>query len=251
MKPRALVIAVASLVLLVPAAPARKPFVYRVKLSFDQTRSWTYHYQQSSPDCVRTDNGNGLDHVRVTSKADFGLGPVPATGFGALAKDQRTGTRTHNVSGAECAPSAVFPSTWSTITETDGSVTATEDHSGCGDKVATKVSFMTVALKGSAMKLKWNSAVPPEFNPCPEFEGSNDSSPGNELPISAFRNVAAKVNRAALRHGAKRVVAKGTAEHSGVETGANITQGCPEGVSYEATATVKTSLELVFTRKKR
>jgi len=248
---RALVVSLGACLVLAPAAAARKPFVYGVKLTFEQTRSWTYHYVQSSPDCVRTENGNGFDDATVTSKASIGIGPLPVTGFGALVKDHRVGTRTHNVSGAECAPSAVFPSTWSTVTETDGSVTATEDNSGCGDKVATKVSFMTVALKGSALKLKWSSAVAPDFDPCPDFEGSNDPSPGNELPIIALRDIAAKVNRAALKHGAHRVVAKGTAEHSATENCANLMQGCADGVSYEATATVKTTLGLVLTRKKR
>ena len=213
---RALVVSLGACLVLAPAAAARKPFVYGVKLTFEQTRSWTYHYVQSSPDCVRTENGNGFDDATVTSKASIGIGPLPVTGFGALVKDHRVGTRTHNVSGAECAPSAVFPSTWSTVTETDGSVTATEDNSGCGDKVATKVSFMTVALKGSALKLKWSSAVAPDFDPCPDFEGSNDPSPGNELPdhrVCATSPPTA-LNRAALKHGAhSRGGEGGRAEH--------------------------------------
>ena len=171
---RALVVSLGACLVLAPAAAARKPFVYGVKSTFEQTRSWTYHYVQSSPDCVRTENGNGFDDATVTSKASIGIGPLPVTGFGALVKDHRVGTRTHNVSGAECAPSAVFPSTWSTVTETDGSVTATEDNSGCGDKVlATKVSFMTpLALKGSALKLKCEQRGRcPDFDPLPRLRG--------------------------------------------------------------------------------
>jgi hypothetical protein len=158
--------------------------------------------------------------------------------------------RTHNVSGAECAPTAVFPSTWSIITETDGSVTASEPNTGCGDKVSKKVSFWSVALKSSRLKLNWDSAVGPEFDPCPNFEGSNESSPGNELPGSAFRNVAANVDVHALRRGAKRVVAKGTSVASAVENCANLVQGCADGVSYEATAKVTTTVSYVLTRKK-
>jgi hypothetical protein len=247
---RALLTGIVLCLALAPAAAARKPVAYHVKLTFTQTRPWTYHYVQSSPDCVRTDSGNGIDVVKVTSKSDIGAGPRAATGFGALAHDHRTGTMTHNVSGAECAPSAVFPSTWSTVTETDGSVTATEDHSGCGDKIATKVSFMTVTLKGSALKLKWDSAVAPEFDPCPDFEGSNDPSPGHELPGIAFRNLSVKVNRAAFRRGSRRIVATHTSKRSAVENCSNLTQGCAEGVSYEATATVTTTLKLVLTRKR-
>jgi hypothetical protein len=247
---RALIAGLAALVVLAPAAQAKKPLVYRVKVTFTQTRPWTYHYVQSSPDCVRTDNGDGLDVVKVVSKAVFTVGPGAASGFGALAEHRRTGSRTHNVSGGECAPTAVFPSTWSIITETDGSVTATESNSGCGDKVATKPSFMTAALKGTKLKLNWDSPVPPEFAPCPYFEGSNDPSPGNELPSAVYRDIAAKVDRGALRRGKRRVTAKGATEQSAVENCANLTQHCADGVSYEATASVKTTVSYVLTRMK-
>jgi hypothetical protein len=247
---RALIAGLAALLMLAPAAAAKKPFAYRVKMTFTQTRPWTYHHVQSAPDCVRTDNANGINVVKLGGTAMIGIGPIPATGFGGLAKDHRVGVSTHNVSGSECAPSAVFPSTWRIITETDGSVTASEPTTGCGDKVSKKVSFWTVALKGGKLKLKWDSAVGPEFDPCPDFEGSNDPSPGNELPGSAFRNIAVKVNAAALRHGAKRVVAKGTVVSSAVENCANLVQGCADGVSYEATATVTTTATYVLTRVK-
>jgi hypothetical protein len=247
---RVLIAGLAALLMVAPVAAAKKPFAYRVKMTFTQTRPWTYYHQQRSPDCVRTENGNGIDVVNLGGTANIGIGPIPATGYGDRAREHRAGAETHNVSGSECAPSAVFPSTWRTVTETDGSVTATEANDGCGDKVSTKFSFWTVTLKSGKLKLKWTSAVGPEFNPCPDFEGSNDPSPGNELPGSAFREIAVKVDVAALRHGKKRVVATGTSVASATENCANLMQGCAPDVSYEATATVTTTAKYVLTRIK-
>jgi hypothetical protein len=112
--------------LALPAAADAKPksHGYNVKVTFTQHRLWTYYHQQTSPDCTRTDDGNGSEDATFKTKALFALqGGHGVAGFGVMGIDNRVGTRTHTVAGATCAASAVFPSTWSKIAEADGTVT--------------------------------------------------------------------------------------------------------------------------------
>lgn len=247
----ALLVLLAALLALAPDASAKKLPSYKVKLTFTQSRPWTYHYVQTSTDCTRTDDGNGLDEVTTTGTARFGLtrrGGV--AGFGLVATHARTGARSHTVSGAECAPSAVFPSTWSIITQTAGTVTAAEPTAECGPQ-KTKVSFPKLELAGSHLVLEWPSDPTPDFGTCPYFDGANEASSGNQLPPSAYRDVVMKVSRKQLRAGKRRVTATGTATKSAIETCATLVQPCAEGVTYNATASVEARVKAVFTRTRR
>lgn len=233
-----------------PPAASAKSYSYRAKLSFSQTRPWTHHYQQTTPDCTRTDDGDGLDVARATGYARIGSSNRSVAGFGLVATHTRTGQETHTVSGAECAPSYTYPSTWSIVTQTAGTVTLAESNADCGPK-KTKVLYPTLQLVGSHLVLEWPSHSVPDFTLCPFFEGANEASSGNQLPVATYRDVVLKVNRRKLRAGKRRVVATGTSKKAATETCANLTQPCPEGVSYNATASVEAVARVVLTRTKR
>ncbi len=252
---RAIAIGAAAAICLALAAPAAakpKPS-YKVEMTFTESRTWTYHYEQTSPDCTRTDDGNGSEDVTFKGKALMTLerGGRGVAGFSVKGTDARVGARTHTVAGPECAASAVFPSTWSKIAEAAGTVTYAEPNTGCGPK-KTGVSFPTLELKRKNLAYEWDSnAAVPNFGECPNFEGSNEAQPGQELPSSQWPDITAKVDRQALLKGKRKVTATGTVEISRIETCANLVQGCPEGVSYSATGSMKADAKFVFTPKKR
>lgn len=245
----AMCIFVAGLLVFAPVASA-KSYSYRVKLSFSQERPWTHHYEQTSPECTRTDDGHGLDVVRTTSTARLTVARRGVAGFGLVATHTRTGEQSHTVSGAECAPSYTYPSTWRLVTQTAGTVTVAESNSGCGPK-KTKVAFPTLELAGSHLVLQWPSDPTPDFLDCPFFAGANEASSGNRLPGTAYRDVVIKVNRKQLRKGKRRITATGTSKKAATETCANLTQTCPEGVSYNATGSVEAVAKVVLTRTRR
>jgi hypothetical protein len=220
-------------------------------MTFTQHRTWTYYHQQTSPDCTRTDDGNGSEDATFESKAGLTLqSGRGVAGFGVKGIDSRVGTMSHTVSGAECAPAQTFPSTWSIVAEGPGTVTATEPNSGCGPKETT-VSFPTLELKGKQLSYQWDSnAAVPHFADCPNFEGSNDAQPGHELPGSQYVDISAEVDRRALMAAKHKVTAIGTVDVDETETCQNIVQPCPEGVTYNATGALKAEAKFVFTPKR-
>jgi hypothetical protein len=233
-----------ALLFVAPGASA-KVHQYRVKLSFTQTRPATYYHQQATPDCTRTEQGHGLD---VVSLSDSFLLPVQGpAGFAMVGKYTRTGVMTHTVTGSQCAPSAVFPSTWRIDTTSAGTVTASEPTTGCGPKTAT-INYGTLEFAGSHLIVSWDREQIPEFDPCPFIEHSNDASRGNTLPGADYRDVVMNVNRSELRAGKRHVTATGDSTKGATETCANITGRCPSGVTYNATASVHSSATVVFTR---
>jgi hypothetical protein len=245
---RVVLITTAALALLTGVAPASaRTHAYRVKLTFTQTRPWTYHYQQTSPDCTRTIDGHGLDVVTLSDTAVLSAAERGVANFGLRGKDVRTGERTHTVAGGECAASAVFPSTWSTTSEAGGTVTATEPNSGCGPK-SPRTNFPTLTLVGSRLLLRWDTDPTPEFKDCPFFDGANESSPGNQLPGQPYLDAVLTVSRSQLRAGKRRVKARGTARRAATETCANLTEPCAAGVTYDATASVEATVDAVLTR---
>jgi hypothetical protein len=234
----------AALLVLVPGASA-KVHNYRVKLTFTQTRPSTYYHQLATPECTRTEQGHGLD---VVSLQDTFLLPVhgPAP-FAMVGKYTRTGVMTHTVTGSECAPSAVFPSTWRIDSTTAGTVTASEATTGCGPKTAT-INYGTLEFAGSHLIVAWEREQIPEFDPCPFIEHSNDASRGNTLPGADYRDVVLKFHRSELRAGKRHVTATGESTKGATETCANLTQHCADGVTYNATASVHSSVTAAFTR---
>jgi len=73
--------------------------VFRVAITFTQTRPWTYYHQQvstSSPVCTRTEQRNGADTVHITGSTLFTYQPgVKSTaGFGITGAHGRTGVGT-------------------------------------------------------------------------------------------------------------------------------------------------------------
>ncbi len=243
-----LVIAIAFFVF-VPDALA-KPYVYRVSATFTQTRPWTHHYEQVSEGCVRTDDGNGQDNVKLSGTGKLGISERGVAVLDFSGKHTRTGIETHTVSGAECAPSAVFPSTWSLVTQSAGTVTMAESNVGCGPK-DPKTSFPTLKLIRSRLILHWGSDPTPDFKDCPYFEGANEASSGNSLPGPAYRDLELKVRRSQLKAGKRRVTATGGSKESAFENCSNLQQPCPEGVTYNATASVDPAVKVVLTRIRR
>jgi len=242
------VLLLAVLLAATPAAEAkRKTYQYRVALTFTQTRPWTYHQEQTSPECTRTDDGHGSDVVTVKDTARINATERGVAGFGMEGTHTRTGARTHTVSGAECAPSAVFPSTWKTTTQTGGTVTAEEPNSSCGP-LRPKANFPTLTLVGPRLVLDWPSDPTPDFKDCPYFAGANEASSGNQLPGSAYRDVILKLPRGQLRAGKRRVTATGSSRKAATETCATLVEPCAQGVTYAATGSVEAVATAVLTR---
>jgi hypothetical protein len=230
---------------------------FTLQMTFVQRRPWTRHYQQVSdtdPICIRTEDGNGNDEVKMSGK---GVAFVPRTGApsatlnGATGMETRSGTETWNLSGASCTPSSVFPSTWSIVTQIDGSVTGRAPTTGCGSRPIVK--FPTLSLSGSTLRVRWTSSGKvPEFTSCPFFDGASEASDGNMLPKGDVFDVSAKVDLRALRNVAKRrITASGVMRLGATETCANLQQPCPTGVTYSATGSVEGTVTFVFVRKRK
>lgn len=231
---------------LAAAKPAPKPRSYTVEMEFTQTRNWTHYYQQVGDQCSVTDEGNGSDTATLKAKALFNLTSARRgfAGFGAKGTHSRVGTGTFtagtpNFPGADCG----------------GPQTTTLDPvSGCGP-VQTKAVFGTVDLVGKKVLVQWDSSASvPDFPDCPYFDGSNESTPANALPGAGYRDVIATgIDPKDLLKATKRkpAVANGQSEIARAETCANLVQGCAEGVTYNATATVKSIVKFQFTPKKR
>lgn len=235
---------VGALLFLVPGASA-KAHNYRVKLTFTQTRPATYYHQMATSECTRTEQGHGLDVVTLSDT--FQLPVYGPAGFAMVGKYTRTGVMTHTVTGSQCAPSAVFPSTWRIDSTTAGTVTASESTTGCGPKTAT-INYGTLEFAGSHLIVAWDREQIPEFDPCPFIAHSNDASSANTLPGADYRDVVMKIQRSELRAGKRHITTTGESTKGATETCANLVQHCPVGVTYNATASVHASATAVFTR---
>jgi hypothetical protein len=229
-----------------------RPQVFRVSVVFTQKAPWTYYYQQVGRDCTTTTQGHGSDdvHIHGTVLVNYQPGFKSTSGFGIFGTHARVGMRTMTVTGAECAPSYVFPSTWSIISQTGGTVTAAEPNTGCGPK-KVRPSFPTLEIVGDRLRLRWTQTSLPEFKPCPFFEGSNDAAEGKGLPGPFYLEIKAPVSLRALGNASmKRINVSGSAKAAATETCQNIQQHCPEGVTYTATGSVESKATFVFVRVK-
>lgn len=242
------------------ACPPRSCASFRVKMTFTQRRPWTHYYQQVSttdPVCTRTTQGNGLDvakfHATVVTYLPVRNGRVrprvtEPIGVTILGTHTRTGVQTNTVAGAQCAPTAVFPSTWRIISEVGGSVTATEPVTGCGTKPARSY-WPSLTLVGTKLRLKWGSyASPPGFKNCPFFEGSNDVKEGAGLPSVSYLDLNAPASLAALGGRQRRITFVAKRALSATETCDTLASACPEGITYNATATIDATATYVFVR---
>lgn len=229
---------------------------FKLQMIFTQHRPWTRHYQQVSdtdPICIRTEEGNGSDEIRMRGTGRLILpraGRPSVTLSGATGVEIRSGVETSNVAGASCAPSAVFPSTWSIVTQIDGSVSASAPTTGCGRQPI--VQFPNLEFSGNRIRLHWTSnGKVPEFKSCPFFDGANEASEGNQLPKGDLFDVTAKVGLNALRNASRRrVTASGVARLGATETCANLQEPCGQGISYTATGSVESTVQFVFVRQR-
>lgn len=247
--------ALCTMLVLAPgASAAKKPYAYNVKLNFNQSRPWDYHHTLDTepgitPSCSRTDEGSGLDSVKVKGTALLNITPGGVAGFFMKGRHTRTGQMTHTVTGAECAPAAVFPSTWSQDTTVAGTVTATEPADHCGAK-HPNANFPTLELAGSHLVLEWDSNPTPDFKDCPYFDGVSEASPGHRLPGDAYRDVVIRLPRKQLHAGKHKIEASGTSSKSANENCANLVQHCDADTTYDATASVDAEAKVVMTRVK-
>lgn len=234
--------------------------VFRVKITFTQRRPWTYYYQQvSGPDpiCTRTDQGNGLDVAKLHATGIVTLplrkgrvrpGRHPVANVTMQGTHTRTGVKTHTVAGGECAPTAVFPSTWRIISEVGGTVTAAESVAGCGTK-PVRAAWPSLTLVGTKLRLDWSSyASPPDFKDCPLAEGASDVPDDAGLPSVSYLNLNAPVSLAALGRRPRRITFVAKDSTAATETCGTLISGCPEGVTYNATATIDATATYVFVR---
>lgn len=219
----------------VAVCPPRTCTRFEVAMVFRQKRPWTYHYQQistSEPICTSTIQGNGLDDATLAGTGVVYLrvrnGRVrPGKYLINLAmrgRHKRSGVKTHTISGAECAPPA-----------------PAEPATGCGIKNARAV-FPILTLTGSKLRLEWRSyASPPDFKDCPVFLGSSDVKEGSELPGTSYLNLTAPVSLTALSKGQRRHTFVGKKNLSAVENCTTLASApaCPEGITYDATASIE------------
>ena len=224
-------IAAGAVLIVVPVASA-KVYSYKVALDFEQTRTWTYHYEQvtATPSCTSTDDGNGLDAAVAGGKALINSSQGSVAGFGLEGEHTRTGTMSHAVGGSEC--------------ETENS---SDPTTGCGDK-PLKANFPTLTVAGRHLVLEWDSNPTPDYSDCPYFDGANEASPGNQLPGSAYRDVEIKLPRKAMKRGKKVITGTGEDSKAATETCANLVEPCPVGVSYNATGEVNAKAEVKLKR---
>ena len=230
-------VAVLGLALLaVPAAQAKRPMLYQVKMTYTLERPWTYRYEQRSedPPCVRTDDGSGTTRAKARSKALLNISENAVAGFGTAGTYTRLGTRTHRAEGPECGQPA-------------------EDEStvGCGTKEA-KAGSAVGRLVGRRLILDWDVDPVADID-CPSFDfGANEALVDHRIPNPSFRSIVTKVNITALRRGAERVTAQGTSTPVyGAESCAYLAEPCPQGVSYDASARVTSTVKFTFTRRRR
>jgi hypothetical protein len=242
------------------ACAPRPCAVFRVKITFTQKRPWTYYHQQvAGPDpiCTRTAQGNGLDVAKLHATGFVTLplrngrvrpGRYPVANVTMQGTHTRTGVETHTVAGAECAPTAVFPSTWRIVSEVGGTVTAAESVAGCGTK-PVRAAWPSLVLAGTKLRLDWSSyASPPDFKDCPLAEGASDVPDDAGLPSVSYLDLSAPVSLAALGRRPRRIAFVAKDSPAATETCGTLISGCPEGVTYNATATIDATATYVFVR---
>ncbi len=233
---------------------------FRVEVSFTQHRTWTHHTTDVNEDCSRTSTGNGSDDVELLEAARTRFstltsspGRFPVPGLAMEGTVTKLGSASTTITGPKCAPTVYFPSTWSIVTETGGGSTATEPATGCGKK-KVEGKFPELELRGSKLRLHWSSyADPPEFNPCPNFDGANDLKPdAQSIPSATFADMQIPVNLALFTNTKrKKFTAKASATVSATENCQVLEGGtCPRDTTYDASATVVTKLYVTFIRTK-
>lgn len=237
-------VAVSPALAVVPTDPpanvaASRLRAFTIEVMFLQDRPWTYYHQQTSPECTRTTDGSGYDHIQILGSGLFQASASGRTGSGSpsLVGDyRRAGSRSLAVTGGECSQTG----------------TTSEPQTGCGAQ-AFRPPFANIRLRAGKLRLHWESGGPraPVFSPCPTFTGSNEASDGNELPGSHYADVTAPLSATKLRGRAKRIHAIGRVKLKGIENCANIVQGCPDGVTYSATASVTVDVRFTLIRRKR
>jgi hypothetical protein len=245
--------ALVAAALLLPAAaaakpkPPPKPSVFNVRMLFNQTRDWSYSDHRNGDQCSSSTEGNGADSATLRAKAIFNL-TSRRTGSAGLAiggLHNRTGTSLFttgipNYPGADCG----------------GPQTATnESTTGCGTKPPLS-TYAALDLVGKKVVLAWESSNSiPDFNPCPYFDGAYDQPSSNALPGDAYRDlIATGVDPAELLKATKQrpAVYTGHSEISRSESCATlVSEPCAEGYTYDATATVRSSVEFYFTPRKK
>jgi hypothetical protein len=235
------------------AKPAPTSRAYNVKVYFTQTRSWSYYHQQVGEECTSTEDGSGSDDARfISAKALFALESSHhgVAGFGVKVDHARTGTKTHTFSGdpGVCASNYSDPTTGcGTKQSLVAFPTLTINRTGTTDEIPGYVPSPNVIL----LEFDWDStASVPEFNPCPFFAGSNEAQEGQELPGDAYLDLPVPVDRKKFLAAKHNQVWTGYREIIGSESCGNIVYGCPEGVTYNATATVRAEAKFVFTPKR-
>jgi hypothetical protein len=215
-------------------------------MTYVQTRDWSYYYQQVGFACSGTDQGSGSDVANMTATATFGLqkGHRGFASLGAEGTHSRVGTMSHtvgtpNYSDADCGG----PET-----------TTTDPTSGCGSQ-PVRPNFASLDLVGKKLVLAWDAPLIPEFD-CPYFGGSNEATSNNSLPTDLYRDVIATgADTKKLLKATKSdpAVASGRTDVTKTETCANLVEPCGDGdgITYNATATVKTAAKFLFTPLKK
>jgi hypothetical protein len=234
---RVLFVQVLALALLAAPADAKKPKPkppsFKMSLTFSQERPWTYHYRQSGS-CTLTDNSNGSDAVELFGNAKITVraGQTPVAGYSLRGKHTRTGAGQHEASGADC--------------EAPG--TTNLPAGGCG-RQKVKLVFATVELVGKKLRLHFESHELPKWE-CPFFDGADDASEASRLPSAVYRDVTAPISLKAINNRKKHSIATtGDSEQTRQESCATLVSGCDKDLEYNATASVKTTVDFILVRQ--
>lgn len=250
--PVVLVLVAAGMVFAVPTGEASRGAAskskvvhrtFKINLTFEQKRDWTYFYEQRS-DCTRTTHGSGQALIKLSTTTQkitlpvrngrvvVGLYPM---GLGLTGSWARVGQQVTDRGGSDCGP--------------DGPTSDSQATDGCGTFPIT-LQFANLEVNPRSARLTWESGKTPAFTgSCPDFDGSNDVAPGQPLiPGDQLRPMT--IPFAGRLLDPKKATAHKTDNYGATETCMTLNEPCDAATSYNASGKVERTAKLTLVRVK-